>query len=277
MSLWFRNELRVVLCPDQLILLKARATLTLGGWRREIMDKLIIPCARHESGEESWAAALSALDVALPKFFDAKTQTTVVLSNHFVRYALIPWSDLLTDQQEELLFAEHTFRQMYGNEAANWEFRVSQNDAGKSQVASAVDKKLLNALRELADKHSISLDSVQPLLMLAYNQSRAQLDRTDAWLVVVEQNYLCLSLLKDGQWVWVRTLRSSDNWAQDLPEQLDREAFLADADVRNVFISSAQHVSLPSGTHWNLQYLQIACQPGRDLERDRQYALYVNG
>jgi len=276
-SLWFRNELRVVLCPDQLILLKVRASLTLSGWRREILDKLIVPCPKHESGDESWAAALATLDVALPKYFDAKAQTTVVLSNHFVRYALIPWSDHLTNEQEELYFAEHTFREMYGNEADNWEIRISQNHAGKSQVASAVDKKLLAGLRELTDRHGIALSSVQPLLMLAYNQSRAQLNNSNAWLVVVEQNYLCLMLLRNGQWSWVRTLRSGENWVQDLPDLLEREAFLADSDVSTVYISAVQQEKLPVGTHWNMQFLHVFSQSGRHQENGLHYALYVNG
>lgn len=279
MSLLSRDELRVVFGPDQLILLKARAQRSLLGWQREVVDKRILPCVRQNDDAEPWGATLAALELALPTFTAASARTTIVLSNHFVRYAMIPWSDALSDEQEERAYAEHTFREIYGDEAADWELRISPNRAGKPQMASAVDAQLLHALRELGARHQLVLDSIQPLLMLAYNQSQAALHDKDAWLVIVEQSYLCVMLLRSGQWVWVRTLRSSDAWAQELPALLDREAFLADADVQtqDVFISSPQRAVLPEGTRWHFHYFQPAGLPGLEPERDRHFALYLHG
>ena len=54
------------------------------------------------------------LETALPGYADGKTVATVILSNHFMRYTLVPWRDELSDAEEELAYARHCFTKVYG-------------------------------------------------------------------------------------------------------------------------------------------------------------------
>lgn len=278
MSLWSREELRVVLCPDQVVLLKARARRSLFGWQRTVLDKRIVPCAMRPDDAEPWHAAVAALNDALPGFASPAAYATVILSNHFVRYAMLPWSDAVNSAEEERAYAEHTFREIYGESADGWELRISPGQPGRPQVASAVEEQLLAALRQTGSPLHLRLDSIQPLLMQAYNQCQELLAGRDAWLVIAEQNYLCVMLLHKGMWAWVRTLRVGSDWAESLSAMLDREAFLANAspDIGDVFVSTPEHKIFAESARWHIQPMRPGYLPGLEAERDRQFAIYIN-
>jgi len=59
-------------------------------------------------------------------YADGKPAATVILSNHFLRYALVPWRAELADAKEDLSFARHCFTKVYGKAAQQWKLRLSQ-------------------------------------------------------------------------------------------------------------------------------------------------------
>src|SRR5262249_3590181 len=90
------------------------------------------------------AAALSRLAEELAR---ASARVTVVLSNHFARYALVPWSDGLRKAEEEAAFARYCFAKIHGERSKDWDLRLSPAPSGAARIASAVDAPLVQAVR----------------------------------------------------------------------------------------------------------------------------------
>ena len=264
MSRWSPSALRVVLSPDQVMLRQIRLTLGWRGLRHSLHEAHSVRC-QSAPGSQSWRAALLALEAALPGFADDGTAATVILSNHFLRYALVPWSAELTDAEEELSFTRHCFARVYGKAAQQWEVRLSQEASESPRLASAVDAELLDGLRGVFDGAGIRLRSIQPHLMAAFNACRSGLPPTSAWFALLEPGSLCLGLLDHGHWLQMRSLRIGRAWHEELQLILEREAYLADNPLmpHEVYVLDAEgrDASLPETGNWKFHVLDHGLAP----------------
>lgn len=281
LPLW-RDEVRVVLAPGQLTMLCLGWTLTKRGLLPRVKAQRIADCVPSASGVAPWEAALQALDAELPRLCARKAVAKVILSNHFMRYAMIPWSDALSDATEEEAYARHCFRQIYGADAEHWELRLSPQPAGLPQLASAMDKRLLAALRGVFKRHGVALKSVQPHLMAAYNNSRHTLHNRSAWFAMHEQGSLCLALLQQGHISSVRTLRSGSDWRDTLSLALEREAYLVEAKdaIDDVFLwvpelekPELEKLELPQSTRWQIRTLHPMLSPALAQQYEARFAM----
>ena len=57
-------------------------------WKRKIIDKHAVQCPGSASSD--WRPCVEALQQAVQELRSEKADATVVFSNHFVRYALVP-------------------------------------------------------------------------------------------------------------------------------------------------------------------------------------------
>ena len=280
MSLSLRDELRVVLCPDRLLLVRIGRSFTYRGLRRRVLDKKSIPCADAYEGAEPWSGAVRALEAELPGMANNAAYATVILSGHFMRYALVPWSGALKDEEEETAYARHFFKQMHGSAAESWELRLSPARAGMPQFASAVDRGLTDAVRALFGGAGIRLRSIQPSLMVAYNSCRNRLQKSSAWFVLFEAGSLCLALLRQGRLGSVRTLRAGGDWRETLPRLLEREAYLTDEDAATdevlLWAPELDESALPVCEGWKIQALQPAIRAGLAPDYDRYFAMAMS-
>lgn len=247
------STLQVELAPDQLNLAQIERTLTLRGVRTTVTSEWLAAAAA-EPNAAPWRGAVQALGEALPGLAARPTRVSVILSSHLVRYALVPWSDALSDADEDAAFARHCFERVYGDVAAQWELRVSDAGDGAPRLASAVDAALPGALREVFAAAGMRLESIQPSLMAVYNDYRRRLNGRHAWLALLEPGRLCLALLRHGRWMRVRSVRIGPAWRDELAQVLGRETYLADpqAAARDVFLWACglRDVALPENDGW---------------------------
>jgi hypothetical protein len=274
-----RDELSIVLAPGRVALLRAERALTLRGYQRRIGAREMIACESEaaaaaefpESGEMPWSRAIASLEAALPAIAQSRMDVNVILSNHFMHYALVPWFDDLTDE-EELALARHCFDEMFGGAAESLSVRVSPGRAGVAALASAVDTRLLEDLRALLDRTNLELKSIQPHLMVAYNSCRDRLAGCNAWVALMERRSLCLAALQGGELAWVRKLRIGDDWQQELPSILEREAYLAATEVNmDEVLLWAPHLAdteIPAGWRWKFRPMK----PSRKAGLGREFA-----
>ena len=131
-----------------------------------------------------------------------RADVTVVLSNHYVRYAVVPGGGA-ADAEEEVALARFHFRKIHGERAEGWEVRVCDG------LACAIDAALLQEIKALF-KGRARLVSVQPYLMHAYNGARRRIPREGAWLVLAEKGRTCLARLAAQGWAWVHNGPESD-------------------------------------------------------------------
>ena len=281
MSLRLHDEHRIVLRPDRVILARMKREFTRHGWERNVRSIQEVPCLPTSGEDLPWSGALGALESVLSGLSGRKPQTTVVLSNHFMRYVLIPASDALFDAKEEKAYAQHSFREMYGRDSNDWELCISSGGIGNSQMASAVDARLLESLRGLFARVGGELESIQPHLMLAYNACRNTLRDRSVWLALIEHGNLCLAVLQDGRWSWVRTMRIGARWHEELPLLLEREAFNANvgAGINEVLLWAPEYAAglFPPGGKWNVQHLQPSRMPSLSPEIESRFAMYMCG
>lgn len=245
LPLW-RDRLFIAVQPGRVVLTRHTP------FRQQQRDSEILSCALDDP-LASWAGAVALLSDALTDKRWRNTRVTLVLSNHFVRYAVIPWEAALTSETEIQLYARHQFNIRYGEQAQRWDIRVSPAAQGQARLASAIDEALMARLRELTTVH---LYSIQPFLMAAFNHWASKLDRLNFWFATAEHDRLALALIRDGQWSSLRNRQLTQSLTLELPELLDQEALLTGQlpGKSPVFIYAPAHgrITLPPGGRWDI-------------------------
>lgn len=222
MSLSWRERVGITLAPERVTLLRYSR-----GVKPALKDRKSIDCAPAGDGP-AWRPALEALREALAHPNSGAADASVVLSNHFVRYLVLPWNPALAGEREELSFAGARFHQIYGEIARTWTVRVSAGKPGAPALAAAVEKALLDAIGALLVNSSLRLRSLRPALMAACN-SRAGAMAPNAWVALAEPGRLLLGLQRAGQW---RSLRSRplNGETVSLAELIEQEFLLLGID-----------------------------------------------
>jgi hypothetical protein len=215
------------LFPDRVVIALSPGEVSAARWRgfprQQVVETSRVACD-PAFGAEPWQGAVAALD-ALP--LQGPCKVTVILSNHFVRYAVVPWSDALDSPAEEDAYVRHHFAKIHGERAKTWRLRSSEGAAGAPRLASAVDAGLIEALGKRFPKGATArLASVQPQLMHKFNEWRGLVPAQGAWLVLAEPERACVALLAGGRW------RTVQNGKEPWLELLERAGYrVHDADA----------------------------------------------
>lgn len=201
MSLRWRERIDVALAPTRVAC--AVAPRGLG----RAVERTSLACEPPREAAP-WQGAVAALRGWLTPRPSRGAELRVVLSNHFARYALLPWHGELTTRAEREALARHLLRDKYGEAADAWSVHLGVPAYGTNTLACAIDLALGEALRSLADEHGLRLASLQSLLGLACDEFAPQLDR-DAGLFVLEPGRLACVAVRGGQWQAVQSVRVS--------------------------------------------------------------------
>jgi hypothetical protein len=269
-----RDELRVVMYRDRIQLVRVGRKLTLRGRQSRILEKTNYPFLAVDGSNAD--GALRALESALSALASKPAFASVILSNHFMNYAMVELNHSLNGEVEELAYAKHCFTQLYGAGAESWEIRLSGN-SGPRQLASALDAMFLQNLRAVFARAGIRLGSVQPYLMAAFNNSLSELQNQDAWFVLVEDDYLCIGMVRQGSLGGVRTMNVSGDWTVKLNEILERESYLSDVEIVSdkVFLWAPEYMKadLPKSDRWKIQKVKPEIRPAFAPDFDERFAL----
>jgi len=270
--LW-RDRLALAIAPERIVLVRTHGRL-----RPQVVAKSIV-AVPGTGNEGSWQPALDTLAQTLQT--DARWQglaVNAVLSNHFVRYQLIPWSAQITSAEERAAYVRASFAQVYGDGAAQWTYAVSATRRGAAWFASAVDQALLAQLEDAVGQAQSQLRSVTPHLMPAFNRARRALKEKNLWFVQVEPHRLLLLLILGGRWHAVSSHPVSGTpWQTQLPLLLEREWHLHGEGTmpRKLVISApeAQPAALDDAGNWAVQWLPPLLRPGFSASTDAPYAM----
>jgi hypothetical protein len=218
----FPDRILIGLAPDALSLVRLQGAL-----RPRVGDKRTLACD-PAPGAEPWRGALVTLSSLAAELGSINARVTVVLSNHFARYALVPGSEALSNAVEEDAFVRYCFAKIHGERSKDWDMRLSRAPAPAARIASAVDSALMQAIRgAFAAGAKAKLVSVQPYLMSAFNRWRALFSGVRGWLLLVEPQRACLARFDNGRLNAVRGARGSFEDPEHWAELLDRERLLA--------------------------------------------------
>jgi hypothetical protein len=228
------ESIRIGLLPDRVIFARYAR-----GLRPRLLEKGTLPVDAGIA-EEPWRAPVAAVPKLLEAHAPRAADAAVVLSNHFVRYALLGADNRLSNREEWLEYASHHFEKTYGARARDWDIQISESGAAHPRVASAIDKALLAAAAAAFKDSRVRFRSIQPYLMIAFNRALPSMLQSSFWFVAQEPGRLLLGLVRDGLWQSMRARQTSPRWCEQLPGMVEREgALLASAEpCRDVLVSA---------------------------------------
>lgn len=211
---------------------------------------------------ETWRAAADVLAEALRERRARLGRVEIVLSDHFVRYLLIPWSRGLVSDSERLSFARLAFKDLYGTAADAWDLCLDEQPAGQASFAAAVDRALVSSVRDAVTRAGGQLASLVPSLVDCINRHRSALKARQFCFAAAEPGRASLAFHANGVWQAVRNRRIDGPLGQALPLLLKQEAVVGEASGGGVLylcsdatpapgaIPGWQVVRLGEGSRW---------------------------
>ncbi len=227
MSPLLRDQLVIVLTPDHI-----KVSRRSRGWRPTIQEERTLLCSEQaDAGASQWHVPLSVLREFLSTSEARAGDVTVVLSDSFIHYLLVPWTAEIVRRADQRAFAESLFIENYGDDAQRWVVQLAGARAGQSQVAAAIERSLLEELTAIFAPSHLRLGAIEPQLMNIVNSNRQALSG-DAWLLVVGRDRMLVGLLREGNWLSLRS-RPHTNARLSIEQLLQQECLLHGITPRN--------------------------------------------
>lgn len=271
MSPLWRDQIRISLRPTQVALLRLGK-----GLKPRLTAKTAVAC-QPVADDAPWDGALAALDGLLQKPEWQHADATVVLSNGYTRFQLLPWNENIASEEEQRAFAQHKLAAVYGD-SSEWEMRIAEGNAKTESLACGVRRSLLDSIAACCGNHGVRLRSVQPYLMAAYNHVRHELAKGSIWFAVAEPERVCVMLLENGAWrsIHCRSLMA-DDYLAGLVTVLERERQLAgfgdQAGRMLLYAPGTTPSALASVAQTKYQLVGPASEYGLDWRTDSSFAM----
>ncbi|PPD01180.1 MAG: hypothetical protein CTY35_01095 [Methylotenera sp.] len=231
MSLLSVNQLLAVLGTDSVAVVSR-----LRGLHNRILDQQYMNFIQ-ESEEIAWNRAVIKLDGMLASMLvKPKAKLQITLASDFVRYLSLPPQQVAMSKSEKTAYAIASYRDVYGAVVDEWEIKLHDAPNHIGTIAAAIDKKLLDALKQISKKYQLNLISVQPYLMTVFNSLSSQIAKTNGYLVIVEFKRLLLINLNQGNCQNVRTYPLANGWQIEFKSLMMRELFLAETNYREILV-----------------------------------------
>lgn len=259
-SLMWTDRLLISLAPNAVAFVRLR--------RGKVLLKKHVPTEKP----------VETLSSTITTFGKERLRATLVLSNRFVRYAVVPFDPAVSGPEEALALARFHFSRIHGERAKHWDLRVSDGPAGAARLASAVDAGQLAAIRGCFPPGSgTKLVSVQPYLMAAYNRWRDAIAREEAWLVLPEADGACLAYATRAGWLSARSFKFEKFCNTLLTENLQREQLRVAATPRAALVAPqavlVHGAPPPAPPGWTLSRLLLPPLEGYFPQDDGAYAM----
>lgn len=221
----FKDELLVFVHPQRVVLVRLSRTLN-NGLKQKLEHKQVINLTKNIDDVSQIAALVHCLRQAMSNKLWQGAMPTMIVSNSFARYTVIPWDIELAVASERQAYLQHFFNLAYGEQSKKWHLLMSEPVFGQAAIASGMNRDLLQALHNVFAESNVKIAAVYPQLMLAINQtlsevkkqslSRGKDDAFSFWLVAIQSGRVCLTLLENGGW---RTVKN-ENIENDVSEQV---------------------------------------------------------
>jgi hypothetical protein len=186
-----------------------------------------------------WEATIGVLGGCLVDPIWNRAACRIIVANHWIRFAIVPWSDQLSDSDERLVLARHCLSKIYGDVASQWFVTLNEAPPGRPQVACAIPRALLDEIERHTESCGLRVRSIQPQLIAAFNCWRAHLPNASGWFVTLEEGSLAAAHLSHGAWDAVRTVRTDRHWGVEL-HRLQTESRLAGKEAERIHLDAPQ-------------------------------------
>lgn len=236
MSLSWLDRLSLYVHPRRVVLERR-------SWRGAVCRQ-VLDTAPPAAGGPDWQPALAAVAGVLAADGRRGGRAAVVVADHFVRYAVLPWSDEVSGEGARRAVAQALLRNALGERAEGLEIALDRPRFRQPGLAAGIERAFLDELRAVLRRQHIVMTSLQPRLVRELAAGRRQLGSFDGWFVSAEAERLTLAGIAAGSLVALRNQRVS-------PDSLTAElsALLA-ADCQRepggkLFVCTAGGLPLP--------------------------------
>jgi hypothetical protein len=193
------------------------------GWSGVPRECRTVPVT-PQAERDDWRPAAAELDRQLAAAGARGAALEVVLSNHLVRYALLPWMEGLGDEDESLAYARHLFESTYGEDASAWRICLGVRRRGEPRIAAAADAELVEELRRSAAAHGLRFARLMPALSYATDRLLLKPAILQGWLACAEPDRVCLMRVEDGIWSQIVNARADGDATELLQSLLEQDA-----------------------------------------------------
>jgi hypothetical protein len=214
-----------------------------------------------EANGTAWQSALEALARGLSNLKWQGADARVTVSNHFVRYALVPAAGKLRGEVERAAAARHALRATYGEPADRWRVVLGEGGANGAAIAAAIEPELVDGLAATLAGANLRAVAIEPFLATAFNLCRRSIDGRPAWLAVAEAGRVCVAYLDDGGWRRLRIERVRGRLGDELASALERTRLAdgIDAGAGRVLLVSRDEpqVELAPDSGWSIERIRL--------------------
>jgi hypothetical protein len=212
------NSLRLSITPTAIVLRQS------SGWWNARM-RIVAECALSKEARHSPQLLTGELARVLKDAACANKPITVVLADELVRMFMVTPPLNTTSLEDCQAAMSMRARHLYGEDISNWELQADLQ-ANQAFLVCAMPAWLLSAIKKLTNEHRLTLLSIMPHFVTAWNRWYTDL-HDDGWFGICHGNTLTLAALHQKKLGVVRTLPIQAAVWQDpqwLSAQLTREA-----------------------------------------------------
>lgn len=271
MSLSWRDRVSAFVGP-QLVRVRRHS----GGWRRTgegvtvEVDGMPTDGSAEQPDRMSAEAAGTALQEALQETLQKQMPSGthrhscchIVLSNQYLRYAIVEQASALRSAPERAAAALQTMRSIYGDAAHEWEI-VMDDGTVQTALVAGISRHLMQSLQTAASAVGCASVRIEPLFTCALNGSLRQIGKDASAFVVLEPGCVVFAMVDDHGLASVRKQRLDDHATIDAAVEVaalaQRTHLLvgAPAGRSTVVLASEQAMSLAFPPEAGLQLRQI--------------------
>jgi hypothetical protein len=250
----WRDRIGISLAPGQVGLLRFSR-----GLKPELAQSEVAT-AEAEAEDASGGTAIRLLATLLASEGMSQADVSVTVSNHFVRFTVLPWSEVVSDQDWQAL-AQHQFRTIYGDGALEWATTIAWQGPERPVVACAMPKELLDRIDATVRGAGSKLRSVSPYFVTAFNFCRGRLPGEGCWFGVVEAGRFTFGGIEQETWLSMASRRVTGDGAPQLSQMLEQEVLGGDGAAgrgRAFVFSPEQELSaIEEGGGWSIERFSL--------------------
>lgn len=198
-----------------------------GWWRQQI--KQVGERIYSPSITEPWDNLRAELNELIGNATGTRRPLAIVVANQWARLFVVTPPHNASTLNDCAAAAAMRFQELYGDSARHWKIKANWH-ATQAFVACAIPATFIEMLLTTANQHRMTITSVVPHFIAAWNRWHHQLDGT-AWFGVAQGNHLELAIINDGKICALQALNLPEHAWHDpqwMTTQLARQALMRD-------------------------------------------------
>jgi len=250
--LW-RDQIDVFFAPGQINLVRSKRGLK--PVKLPVITELI---SDHRDDNQVWSPPMKTLEGLLTEANGAGLAVT--LSNHFIRYIVLPPQAEITSPEEVMAYADFRMREIYGTRVDHWALSISTWSPVFGAICAAISQEFLQQMQEMSVRQQVKFIGIEPYLTAVLDRCAQLLNCNKSFVALVERGRICVALLENGVWRNVRNQRVLHDTRDELWAVLDQETVLSGQKEANeeVLLFAPEHpeLTLPAESGWHIVSLQ---------------------